>query len=131
MRRNQWRAVPPGAVPGRLVEKMSTYDDLSGWIEKFVLPTKQDAQEFIDKHCAPRVAGIYYLHHGEYSAPEFKPRKYMRGWGVHAEYSYYQGTYNAPTSGALTVYDAEQFVHETRVRTHYALIDEREAAQND
>jgi len=117
---------------------MSTYDDLSGWIEKFVLPTKQDAQEFIDKHCAPRVAGIYYLRHGEYSAPEFKPRKYKRGWGVHAEYSFYAGTIGAPTSGALAVYDAEQFVNESRERERYALIDEiearerlREAAQND
>ncbi len=45
--------------------------------------------------------GPYYLSHGEYSSPEYTPRRYKDGWGIHVKYYYYQGNPLAPKDGRL------------------------------
>lgn len=45
--------------------------------------------------------GTYYLSHGEYSQPDYSPRKYKEGWGIHIENYYYAGTFNVPKSGRV------------------------------
>jgi len=42
------------------------------------------------------VAGTYYLNHGEYSQPDYRPARYKDGWGVAKVHFYYPGTLNAP-----------------------------------
>lgn len=47
-------------------------------------------------------AGTYYLSHGEYEKPEFKPTRYKDGWSVKGIYFYYNGTLNAPQDGRVS-----------------------------
>lgn len=51
--------------------------------------------------------GTYYLSHGEYSQPEYKPRKYKDGWGIHGTCFYFSGTFFAPRDGRV---DEERFL---------------------
>lgn len=46
-------------------------------------------------------AGTYYLAHGEYSQPDYTPRRYKDGWGIHRTNYYYPGTFNAPVDGRV------------------------------
>lgn len=41
--------------------------------------------------------GTYYLSHGEYSQPDYRPSRYKDGWGISIERYYYPGTINVPT----------------------------------
>ena len=43
----------------------------------------------------------YYLSHGEYSSPDYFPRRYKDGWAIKAEYFYYAGTFYAENSGRM------------------------------
>jgi len=45
--------------------------------------------------------GTYYLSHGEYSQPEFKPTRYKDGWSVKGIYFYHSNTFNAPKDGRV------------------------------
>jgi len=45
--------------------------------------------------------GAYYLSHGEYSQPDFVPRRYKNGWGIHKVNHYYAGTLYAPIDGRV------------------------------
>lgn len=47
--------------------------------------------------------GRYELRHGEYDRPDFQPRRYRDGWGVHRELYYFDGTFNAPCSGRVKI----------------------------
>lgn len=51
-------------------------------------------------------SGTYYLSHGEYSQPDYAPRRYKDGWGIHVTYYYYAGTCCAPRDGRV---DPETF----------------------
>ena len=46
-------------------------------------------------------AGIYYLSCGEYSKPDFIPRRYKDGWGIYVKFYYYSGTFNTIKSGRI------------------------------
>lgn len=46
-------------------------------------------------------AGTYYLNHGEYSQPDYEPRRYKDGWSIHVTYFYYAGTFHAPCDGRV------------------------------
>jgi len=50
--------------------------------------------------------GTYYLAHGEYSKPDYQPRRYKDGWGIHVKYYFYSGTCYAPKDGRI---DSETF----------------------
>ena len=45
--------------------------------------------------------GTYYCAHGEYSQPEYSPRRYRDGWSLHAYYHYYHGTFGAKANGRV------------------------------
>jgi hypothetical protein len=45
--------------------------------------------------------GTYCLNHGEYDRPDYIPRRYKDGWGVHVQYYYYAGTIYQPLSGRI------------------------------
>ena len=45
--------------------------------------------------------GTYYTSHGEYSRPDYMPRRYTDGWAIRVEYFYYAGTFNTPADGRL------------------------------
>lgn len=47
--------------------------------------------------------GTYYLNHGEYSQPDYEPRRYKDGWGIHANYYYHPGTFGAPADGRVNI----------------------------
>lgn len=51
--------------------------------------------------------GIYYLHHGEFETPEFKPVRYKDGWGIKKIHFYYFGTLNAPKDGRCVAFRDE------------------------
>ena len=53
-------------------------------------------------------AGTYYLKHGEYSSPDYSPRRYKDGWGIHVDWHFYSGTFYAPQSGRV---DPEYFAN--------------------
>ncbi len=46
-------------------------------------------------------SGTYYLAHGEYSQPDYTPRRYKDGWGIHRTSYFYSGTFYAPTDGRV------------------------------
>lgn len=46
-------------------------------------------------------SGTYYLSHGEYSQPDYTPRRYKDGWSLHAIYYYHPRTFNAPLDGRV------------------------------
>ena len=46
-------------------------------------------------------SGTYVLNHGEYDRPEYLPRRYKDGWGIHVKHFYYVGTFYAPEDGRL------------------------------
>lgn len=50
-------------------------------------------------------SGTYYTAHGEYSRPDYKPRRYNDGWSIHVTYYYYPGTFNAPRDGRISHQD--------------------------
>jgi len=45
--------------------------------------------------------GTYHLSHGEYSQPDYEPRRYRDGWGIHVTYYYLSGTSYAPQDGRI------------------------------
>lgn len=49
--------------------------------------------------------GMYICAHGEYERPSYFPRRYKDGWGIHAVYYFYAGTYGAPKDGRVMYYD--------------------------
>jgi len=53
--------------------------------------------------------GVYHLHHGEYSQPEYTIRRVRGGFAIHCRYYYYAGTINAPRSGFVDwIYQADE-----------------------
>lgn len=66
-----------------LVEYLNSLDHLTG-----------DGKEWWD-------AGAYYLSHGEYARPTYKPRRYGKVWGIHRAVFYYPGTLFAPKDGRV------------------------------
>lgn len=46
-------------------------------------------------------SNTYCLSHGEYSRPDYYPRRYKNGWAIAAEYFYYSGTFNTMNSGRM------------------------------
>ena len=71
--------------------------------------TKADAEKFLVNQGFAQTnsgayyqADTYYLSHGEYSQPEYTPRRYKDGWGIHGVYFYYSGTFGAPKDGRIT-----------------------------
>ena len=69
-----------------------------------VFKTKKEALDFLKSVFYPK--GTYYLAHGEYSKPDYQPRRYKDGWGIHVKYYFYSGTCYAPKDGRI---DAETF----------------------
>ena len=72
-------------------------------MSKLVFKTKKEATEFLrqqsylyepNKGFSPK--GTYYLCHGEYEAPDFKPVRYKDGWGIKKVHYFYSGTFNTP-----------------------------------
>ena len=51
--------------------------------------------------------GVWYLRHGEYSAPEYKARKVAGGWAIYRKVYFYRGTINAPKSGYVDLIGGE------------------------
>lgn len=49
--------------------------------------------------------GIYYLSHGEYSAPDFKVVKYKDGWGIKKIHYFYDGVFNTPKDSRCELYN--------------------------
>ncbi len=83
--------------------------------------TKADVLDYLANDCGMDCTstgnyfdrGEYVLNHGEYSQPDYVPRRYKDGWGIHANYYYYQGTYHAPRDGRVNidvVYDQDATV---------------------
>lgn len=52
-------------------------------------------------------SGPYVSSHGEYNRPYYTVRRYKDGWGIHAEYYYYNNVYNAPTDGRVNIYNVD------------------------
>lgn len=87
-------------------------------MKKLVFNSKKDAVEFLrniewlnELSCGnvffPK--GIYYLHHGEFTTPEFKPVRYKDGWGIKKIHYYYYGTLNAPKDGrCVAIYEGNE-----------------------
>lgn len=75
------------------LEFLSSIEGLSG---------SDDGKYFIRK-------GTYYLSNGEYSRPDYKPRRYKDGWGINVTYYYYFGACYAPKCGRV---DTEKFVNQ-------------------
>jgi hypothetical protein len=72
--------------------------------------TKRLAIEFLDSVDWLKSYGsswshrhMYILSYGEYSSPDYRPRRYGDGWGIHRETYYYSGTFNVPKSGRVDV----------------------------
>ncbi|WAR45494.1 hypothetical protein [Methylomonas rapida] len=65
--------------------------------------------EWLDTHSDDKKwssTGTYYTSHGEYSRPDYQPRRYADGWAIHVTYFYYPGTFNTPSDGRM---DDESF----------------------
>lgn len=52
-------------------------------------------------------SGTYYLSHGEYSRPDFKPVRYKDGWSIKKIHYFYSGTINAPKDGRVIDYQGD------------------------
>jgi hypothetical protein len=72
--------------------------------------TKAEAVKFLNDH--PKLNsnnsgdswfphGTYHLAHGEYSQPDYVPRRYKDGWGIKKISYFYQGTFGAPVDGRV------------------------------
>ena len=48
--------------------------------------------------------GTYYLSHGEYESPDYKPVRYKDGWGIKKINYYYPGTFYAAEDGRCDIY---------------------------
>ena len=53
-------------------------------------------------------AGTYYLNHGEYGQPDYRPTRYKDGWGVAKVHFYYAGTFNAPDRHRVDLSDCPE-----------------------
>lgn len=49
--------------------------------------------------------GDYYLAHGEYEKPDYKPVHYKDGWGVKETNYFYPGTFYARKDGRCEFYE--------------------------
>lgn len=67
-------------------------------IRKF--DTREEAKAFLEKYDS----GTYYLHHGEYSRPNYSVRKIRNenAFGIYVTRYYYPTTLNAKKDGFLT-----------------------------
>lgn len=84
-------------------------------MSKLVFKNKKEAIEFLKSlsylaetkngNFFPR--GTYYLSHGEYSQPEFKPTHYKDGWGIKKIHFFYSGTLNTPINGRCAMLNDE------------------------
>jgi len=72
--------------------------------------TKEQAKEFLDTDCGMEPhsggrwyspSGYYYLGHNEYCRPDYQPRKYEDGWGIHVRYYHYAGAIGVPEDGRV------------------------------
>ena len=64
------------------------------------------SQDYLFEHSngfSPK--GTYYLAHGEYSQPDFKPVRYKDGWGIKKIHYFYDGTFYAPKNGRCAILD--------------------------
>lgn len=77
---------------------------------KNLFKTKREAVEFLnsidwlyshsdDKKWSTNLT--YHLAHGEYSSPDYMPRRYKTGWAISVDRFYYGGTYNTTPSGRI------------------------------
>ena len=83
-------------------------------MNKLYFDTKSVANDFLEKqknlynhNNGYSQKGIYYLSHGEYSKPDFKPVHYKDGWGIKKIHYFYDGTLNAPQDGRCVIIDGE------------------------
>lgn len=58
-------------------------------------------QRFVRRPAYWGPADGYVLAHGEASPPIFRVRRFQHRWAIHAEFGYYDGTWNAPRPGLL------------------------------
>lgn len=81
---------------------------------KNVFETKKQAIDFLNSidwlysHSDSKkwsLTGTYYTDHGEYSRPDYMPRRYADGWAIRAEYFYYPGTFYASCDGRMDDHD--------------------------
>ena len=72
--------------------------------------TKEEVRDFLDNECGMNPhsggrwysrPGMYVLGHGEYDRPDYQPRKYKDGWGIHVRYYHYAGATNVPEDGRV------------------------------
>lgn len=75
----------------------ATKKELVEWLEE------NDYAQLSDGDWYP--TSTYYLAHGEYSQPEFSPRRYKEGWSLHGYYHFHSGTFGAKENGRV----AEEF----------------------
>lgn len=68
-----------------------------------VFEKKADAQAVADKSNDNLYECCYYLSHGEFSRPEYRPVRYKEGWGIKILFFYYAGTFNAPKDHRASV----------------------------
>lgn len=72
--------------------------------------TKAEAVNFLNEH--PSLSsnragdswfpsGTYYLAYGEYSQPDYVPRRYKDGWGIKKISYFHRGTFGAPKDGRI------------------------------
>lgn len=72
--------------------------------------TSLENEGFLSSHSAGwSQAGTYYLRHGEYSQPDYRPTRYKDGWGIAKVPFYNAGTFNAPSRSrvdlVVTIFD--------------------------
>jgi hypothetical protein len=77
-----------------------------------VFKSKKEATEFLNARDDIEISrsgefyfpsGIYYLAHGEYSKPDYVPRRYKDGWGIHRTVYFLPGTCYAPKDGRVDI----------------------------
>ena len=73
-----------------------TKKDLIDWLNDF-----NDLDKASNGNYYPNCT--YYLHHGEYAQPEYRPTRYKDGWSIKGVFFYYSGTLNAPINGRLDI----------------------------
>jgi len=61
------------------------------------------------------VSGDYRLGHGEYARPEYQPRQYSDGWGIHGQYHFLPTVMPGTRDGRVEAadwFDTDgQFIH--------------------